>query len=250
MQSSAQTEKTADRSLKAFCEGLRGASLFSCLSDTEMAFFQDVARARSYKKGKVIFIEEEKAEFFYVICGGWVKLFHVLDEGEEVVVDMLTNGHMVGEGAIFENDFHTSSAQVVEDARLLAIPCKALKDRIRLNPDVAFGLISSMVQHHQRHSAAIALNAMQSAPQRIGCFLLKLCPHDKNKNISFDLPYDKALIAYTLGMKGATFSRALNILRMKTGIRVQGVHIEIDSIDQLMRFVYGPLAPKYMPKTK
>jgi hypothetical protein len=51
-------------------------------------------------------------------------------------------------------------------------------------------------------------------------------------------------------MKGATFSRALNMLRIKTGIRVQGVRIEIDALGQLMRFVYGPLAPKYMPKPK
>jgi len=59
------------------------------------------------------------------------------------------------------------------------------------------------------------------------------------------LPYDKTLIAYTLGMKGATFSRALNTLREKTGVRISGTRIEIDSAEQLAKFVYGSLAAKY-----
>ena len=102
-----------------------------------------------------------------------------------------------------------------------------------------------MSQHHRRHYGALALNAMQSAPQRIGCFLLSLCPVDKERNIVFHLPYDKTLIADVLGMKGATFSRALNILRQKTGIRIRDTRVEIDSADELSKFVYGSQAAKY-----
>ena len=67
---------------------LRGASLFSNLSDKELACFNDAAHARSYKKGKVLYLEEENAESFYVICGGWIKLFHTLPEGEEVIAEV------------------------------------------------------------------------------------------------------------------------------------------------------------------
>ena len=157
-------------------------------------------------------------------------------------------GHMVGESSIFENGLHTSSAQVLEDVQLLIIPASLLKEQIRLNPSLALNMLSSMSRHHRRHYGAIALNAMQSAPQRIGCFLLRLCPPGKKKNITFHLPYDKTVIAYTLGMKSATFSRALNVLRIKTGIRVQGTRVEIDSADRLIKFVYGPLSAKYKPE--
>jgi CRP-like cAMP-binding protein len=89
---------------------------------------------------------------------------------------------------------------------------------------------------------------MQNAPQRIGCFLLRLCPPDKINDIVFHLPYDKTLIAQTLGMKGATFSRALNILRLKTDIRIRGTKVEIDSVERLVKFVYGQLSAKYVPE--
>jgi len=227
---------------------LRGASLFADLSNEELASFHDAAQMRSYKKGKVLYIEEEPAEFFYVICSGWIKLFHTTQEGEEVIVDMLTRGHMVGESAVFERGRHTSSAQVIEDVQLFSIPSKVLKERIRQSPTLALSMISSMYRHHRHHYAAIALNAMQSTPQRIGCFLLRLCPLGKKTDIAFHLPYDKGLIADTLGMKGATFSRSLAILKQKTGLRLKGSRVEIDSIEKLMKFVYGPLAGKYMPE--
>lgn len=227
---------------------LRGASLFSNLSEEDISCFHDAAHARTYKKGKILYLQDEPAEFFYVICGGWIKLFYTMPEGEEVIVDMLTTGHMAGESAIFEQGRHTSNAQVVEDAQLLSIPSKLLKDRISLSPTLALSMLSSMSRHHRRHYGAIALNAMQSAPQRIGSFLLRLCPVDKKKGIILHLPYDKALIAYTLGMKGATFSRALNILRQKTGMRMRGSRVEIDSTARLVKFVYGPLAAKYAPE--
>jgi len=227
---------------------LRGASLFSHLSDEEIACFKDAAQTRSYEKGKILYLQEDPADFFYVICSGWIKLFHTTQEGEEVVVDMLTTGHMVGESAIFEHGRHTSSAQVVEDVQLVSIPSSLLKDQVRLNSTLALGMLALMSRHHRRHYDEIALNIMQNAPQRIGGFLLRLCPAEKKKDITLYLPYDKTLIASNLGMKSATFSRALDILRQETAIRISGSRVEIDSVAQLVKFVYGPLATKYAPE--
>ena len=225
---------------------LKDALFFSNLSDEDVSCFQDVAQMRAYEKGKILYIEEESADFFYVICSGWIKLFHTLPEGEEVIIDTLTTGHMVGESAIFECGRHTSSAEVIESVNLLVIPSCTLKEQICYSPTLALAMLSSMARYHRRHYGEIALNAMQSAPQRIGRFLLGLCPKDKKRDIAFHLPYEKTLIAYTLGMKGATFSRALNILRQKTDVRINGSRVEIDSIEQLTKFVYGALAAQYM----
>ena len=131
---------------------------------------------------------------------------------------------------------------------MLSIPSSVLKEQIHRSPALAFSMLASMFRHHRRHYGELAINAMQNAPQRIGAFLLRLCPHDKKKDIVLHLPYDKALIAYTLGMKGSTFSRALNVLRQKAAIRISGSRVEINSMSRLVKFVYGPLAAKYMPE--
>lgn len=225
---------------------LRGVSIFANLSDDEVACFQEATHTRSYKKGKILYLQDEPAEFFYIIRSGWIKLFHTLPEGEEVIIDMLTNGHMVGESAMFEHDCHTTSAQVIEDVQLLSMPSKILKEQICLSSALALNMLSSMSRHHRRHCGEIALNAMQSAPQRIGGFLLRLCPRDRVQKVVLHLPYDKTLIASTLGMKGPTFSRALKILRQKAGVRVNGTSVELDSVEQLAKFVYGSPAAGYI----
>ena len=154
---------------------------------------------------------------------------------------------MFGESAIFENNTHMSSAEVVEDVLLLTFPSNLLREQIEKNPKLAFNMLSSMSRQHRHHSGILAFNAMLNAPQRIGCFLLRLCPKGIKDNIVFDLPYDKTLIAATLGMKGATFSRALNILRRQIDIDIKGSTIRIASAPQLANYIYGPLAEKLMP---
>ena len=89
---------------------LRRVAFFSKLSDKELSAFHDTAKLRLYEKGKILYVEEDTAEIFYAICSGWVKLFHTTNEGNELVVDMLTAGDLVGESAIFENDRYMCSA--------------------------------------------------------------------------------------------------------------------------------------------
>lgn len=219
---------------------LKSIRLFSNLSDEDVAPFQKASQIRSHKKGKILYLQGEPATFFYVVGGGWIKLFRTMPEGQEVIIDMLTTGNTFGEDAVFEHGRHTCSAQVVEDVQLLSIPANLLKEQVRLNPSLTLNMFAAMSVHHRHHLTTLAFNTMLSAPQRIGCFLLRLCVGYPKKSAVFNLPYDKSLIADTLGMKGATFSRALAILKQKTGIRVDGTKVEIDSVQKLAEYVYGP----------
>ncbi len=218
---------------------LRNTSLFYNLSDDLIARFQKATRITTHKKDKFLYLQDDPAQYFYIICSGWIKLFYTMHEGEEVIVDMLTRFHMVGESAIFEDGRHTSSAQVIEDVQLLSIPSNLLKEQIRLNSALSLNLLSALSRHHRRHYGELSFNAMLGAPQRIGCFLLRLCSGSMENSVVFYLPYEKTLIAKTLGMNGATFSRALNILRLKSGIQVYDTRVEIESIKRLTSFVYG-----------
>ncbi len=226
---------------------LKSVPLFSDLSDDDVACFEQTAQVRSHPKGKMIYVQGEEPRFFYIIGGGWIKLFRTMPEGDEVIVDMLTTGHTFGESAIFEQNCHMCSAQVIEDVQLLSLPARVLKDQIRQNATLALNMLSAMSRHHRHHVSALAFNTMLSAPQRIGCFLLQLCPPgDTRKSVTFHLPYDKTLIAMTLGMEGATFSRALNLLRQKTGIHIDGPVVVLGSVPRLAQFVYGSLGTKYI----
>jgi len=227
----------------------KGVTLFANLLQEDVARFADAAKIKSYKKGSFLYLEGEEADFFYVICSGWLKLFHTTEDGEEVNLAMITRDSITGENAIFEQGRFTSSAQVAEDAQILSIPYVLLKEQLLVNPKLAFNMLTSMVQYQRRHELQLEQYLLYSAPQRIGCFLLGLCPTLEQKDgVTLNLPYDKTLIASTLGMKGATFSRALNILREETGIHITGTRVTIASMERLLNFVNGCYSHTNMQK--
>jgi CRP-like cAMP-binding protein len=221
-------------------EFLKGVTLFNKLSDKEVERFASASNLKTYKKGKLLYLEGDPADFIYVICNGWLKLFHITEEGEEVILAMLTSDSTTGENSIFQHGRYTSSAQVAEEATIVSIPFAMIGEQLKLNNQLALNMLGSMVQYQRRHELQLEQYLLYGAPQRIGCFLLGLCPTIEQKDgVTLNLPYDKTLIASTLGMKGATFSRALNILREETGINIAGTRVTIDSMQRLLNFVNG-----------
>jgi len=242
-------ERTANETKDTLITFLKNLPLFADLSNEVVARFSDVAQIKSYKKGHLLYLRGEQANFFYIICSGWLKLFHTTEEGEEVSLVMLTKNKVAGESAIFEHGRYTSSAQVVEDAEIISIPLALLKEQLKINHQLAYNMLTAMAEYRIHHEVQIEQHFLYSAPQRIGCFLLGLCPTLEQKDgVVLNLPYDKTIIASTLGMKGATFSRALNILRDETGISVSGTRVTIDSMERLLNFVNGCYA-YYQPTT-
>jgi CRP-like cAMP-binding protein len=153
---------------------------------------------------------------------------------------MLTAKNIIGKDAIFHQGNFTSTAQVVEDVQVLGIPLALLNEQLHKNSQLALNMLNSLTQYQRLHERQLEQYLVYSAPQRIGCFLLGLCPVlEQIDGVELTLPYDKTLIASVLGMKGATFSRALNILRQETGLQIIGTQVKIESMERLLKFVDG-----------
>ena len=221
---------------KEIFAGLKSHSLFTVMPDEMYAEFVAATQELVHDKNNVLFLQDEPAEWFYFIVSGWVKLFRETIDGEEAVLDVLTAGHIFGENAILDGGVHNAGAMAVEKTVLLRLPASLLKSAITKNHDVALGMLASISRQRRQQTQEIEKLNMQSASQRIGCFLLRLCKTTDIETASLHLPYDKSLIAARLGMQCETFSRALNKLRKETSITVKGSAVEIPSIRELSCF--------------
>ena len=215
---------------------LKKCGLFKGLEESTIQHFADKAALHTAPKGKVLFIQDDEADYFYVIIQGWVKLFRETIEGAEAVIDVLTDGHIFGDTTVFENDQYGFSAEVVEQTHYIMLPTTMLKQAIEKNNQMAINMLSSMSQHRRQQNREIEHLNVQNAPQRIGCFLLRLCPIDMPETVTIHLPYDKTLIAARLGMKAETFSRALAKLKSETGILIKGPTVTINAPEKLIQF--------------
>lgn len=216
---------------------LKAFPLFANCTEGFFAALSQQCQMRPYQKGKVLFIQEDEAAFFYILQSGWVKLYRETLDGEQAIVDILTTGHIFGETSIFENGFYPYSAEIVEDANILVLPIAALKKEIEKNNAMALDMLSSMARYRREQEREIEHITLQNASQRIGCFLLRLRCHEKDGSLQIHLPYDKMLLASRLGMKPETFSRGLSKLKKQIGLKVKGATIEVPNLQELSDYV-------------
>ncbi len=216
---------------------LKDLSLFSGATETVIDSFAKSSQFQTVPKGTILFLQDDEAEWFYVLTSGWIKLFRETVDGNEAVIDMVTRGHIIGDTAVLEEGIHSFGAATVEETTFLRVPSSILKSTIKENHEIALAMLNSMSKLRTRQAREIESLTLQNASQRIGCFMLRLCHLSAVEPIHLTLPYDKSLIAARLGMKSETFSRALNKLRSETDITIKGANVEIPSIDVLSHYV-------------
>ena len=211
-------------------------SLFKGGSDAFLQALETDAQTLRLEKGQILFIHEDPAEHFFYVKNGWVKLFRETLDGTQSIVDILPENHIFGETSIFENSLYPYSAEVVEPGEIIKLPMRHLKTEIENNNVLALNMLASMARYRRQQDREIEHRTIQNAPQRIGCFLLRLANQDEEGAVTIHLPYDKTLVASRLGMQPETFSRALSKLKNITGIKIQGATIQMDSLDQLVQY--------------
>ncbi|MCB1592164.1 MAG: Crp/Fnr family transcriptional regulator [Alphaproteobacteria bacterium] len=196
-----------------------------------------------HNKGYIAFIYGEDAHRYYIIRRGWVKLYRETLDGSQAIIDILPRGHIFGETAVFEHNTYPYSAEIIEPVDMISLSLKKLNILIQDRPDFALSMLKSMARYRKQQDLEIEHRSLQNAPQRIGCFILRLTPAHTDPNlrvkavpVTINLPYDKTLIAARLGMQPETFSRALTKLKEHTNITVKGATIEIHDLEALIAY--------------
>lgn len=167
---------------------------------------------KNYAKGQELFAMGDKAEAFFVILKGWVKLYRISREGEEAIIHVFGPGESFAEAAVFNaQQAYPVNAQAVEDVELVEIPRSFFVKKIEDDPQFALRMLGAIAARQHYLVQQIEQVTTRTAPQRIGAFLLRFCRKAETGNgaMTVNLPYDKSIISRRLNIKPETFSRAL-----------------------------------------
>ncbi|MCB1579849.1 MAG: Crp/Fnr family transcriptional regulator [Rhodospirillales bacterium] len=188
----------------------------------------------------------DKAEGFFIILKGWVKLYRVSKTGEEAIVHVIGPGESFAEAAVF-NDGRTYpvNAQAVEDVDLIEVPRSFFVQKIQKDSSFALCILGAIASRQHHLIQQLEQVTTRTASQRVGAFLLRFCQKEEGEGGTYIvmLPYDKALISARLNIKPETFSRALRKLTPH-GIHLGEENIIITDMDSLRDFCDVPLVEK------
>ncbi len=115
-------------------EVLKAIYLFSDLTPEELGKIAKICTSHEMIAGQDVFIRGQKAESFFVIQQGTVKIVKSTDKGDEIKISSLATGSHFGEMAFLTGEPRLATAQTTETSYLIEVPYQGL--RTLLNDDV------------------------------------------------------------------------------------------------------------------
>jgi CRP-like cAMP-binding protein len=213
---------------------LQRLPLFEGLEPTALCDLIADATVRQFRRGGMLFVQEEPADRFFIVLEGFVKLSRETPDGNESVIGLFGAGESFAEAAMFERATFPVDGTAIENTRVLVIPAGSFRRRLVERPELMFKLLGSMSKHMRRLVQQIEQLTTRTSAERVAGFFASLS-RDQSGETRVRLPVEKTLIAGRLGMQPETFSRALARLR-DHGLAVDGSEVLIQDAKRLQRF--------------
>ena len=222
----------------ALLQLLRQSELFSQINEMSLDLIIQCSHRISCEKNYFLNLGSDESNYCHIIEQGEVMLSRVTNDGDTYVIDVIDRGCIIGITCILEDGPDSQMlAETIKPTVLWRIPLIVLRDIMAKNSNFTINLLQ--MELHTRHLQDVEIEhrTVQSAPQRIACFLLIQCTYIDKAPATIKLPYSKKQIAAKLGIRQETFSRALQTIKKQTGTQVTGSKLIIKDIDALKIFV-------------
>ena len=216
---------------------LANVPLFNGLEADDIARIARGTREVNAARGDTLFHKGDQASGFYLIVYGQVKLAFTSAQGNEKVVDILSQGQTFGEAVMFMDATHVVFAQALVETRLLLISRTGLLGELEKDPQLARKMLAALSMRLHHLIADVEAYSLHSGRQRIIGYLLR--EHDdtgeaaESNELAVRLPTSKGVIASRLNLTQEHFSRILHELSDSGLIVVEGRTIHIPDVARL-----------------
>lgn len=211
-------------------EALRKTPLFSSLPSADLSRIGEIAALRRFGKRESIFREGDRADGFFVVVAGSVKIFKLSADGKEQVLHILEAGHSFAEATIFESGAFPAHAEALGKTVLLFLPKRPFVELLEKNPKMAIRMLGSLSRWLKRMTDLVENLALRDVENRLVFFVseeMKGRGTSLRDGAIYEIPVSKAVLASRLGTVPETFSRTLKKLQDEGKIRVMGNRIRI-----------------------
>ena len=206
-------------------------SLFQGLSDAQQQDIMALARHRDYKKGDRVFSMDDPADSILILRYGKVKVSRLTPGGDEVVLDILATGDVLGEQTVFSGERYRAEGLCLADTGICALSAQAIAGLVQRYPDVGMRLVGSLGQKLRDAQRLLEILNKQDALSRLCGFLLLRMERLHTRHIELA----REDLAASIHLRRETVSRKLNLLKQQGAVALSG-HRSIRILDEDMLF--------------
>lgn len=192
---------------------------------------------KSLDQGEHLFEAGSRADEFYLLASGQIKLYRLSPAGQEKVIEIIRPGQTFAEALMFlDIPTYPVNAQALTPATLYAIKNRVFLDILRGSVETCFHVMADISMRLKHHLNEIDALTLQNATLRVVNYLGQLIPTGDSAAAEITLPAAKNIIASRLSITPETLSRILNVLSSKGLIAVEGLHIRVHDVDGLRAY--------------
>ena len=198
-------------------EIIRHSEIGPSLDDEALRLLAVASTAVDFRRRRYIYRKGDTADTLFLIARGRVKLCLIEDTtGREAVIDILGQGSVFGESALYATGAREKCAVAYENARLVQIPVGAYQEGMAASRplyDYTFRMVGQRLARAERRVADFALDAI---PARLDKLLIELSarygrPDPEGVLIDIALPHRE--IASIIGSTRESITVRLNAMR-------------------------------------
>ncbi|HET6913746.1 MAG TPA: Crp/Fnr family transcriptional regulator [Rhodanobacteraceae bacterium] len=216
-------------------DALRAHYLLAGITDTQWRALAPHLHRRHLAAGQILFSQGDRADAFFIVSSGAMKLFRVSAQGAEKIMRLVRGGQSFAESILFSDPpRYPVHAQAAEDSELVAIEREAYLRILRESFETCRAVMAQMTQRIQAHWNEIEALSLHGAVPRVARYLLEqLALQGRPEQLR--LPAAKTQIAAQLGLAPETLSRGLRTLSENGAINVRGALVQVRDEQELRR---------------
>ena len=231
------TEIVSDQS-SALREFIANIQLWRGLPEDQLDALAQIAIAKTYRKGEVIFEEGDEGRGFFVVKFGRVKVYKLSTDGKEQILHFFGDGEHFAEVPVFDGQCFPASAAAVEKSELLFFPRTTFLALLEQHPTLAIAMLAVSARHLRRMAQIIENLSFKEVPGRLAVYLLYLSERN-GKGEEVELDMTKTQLAAFLGTIPETLSRVFAKMSQDGLIAIDGSRIKLLNRERLKVLAEG-----------
>jgi CRP/FNR family transcriptional regulator, cyclic AMP receptor protein len=135
---------------------LADIALFGDFTEGELGDIAGDARARTLRRGDVLFNEGDDPDELYVVRTGRIAISNHSLDGRESVVALMESGAAFGEMGLFSHDGRSAAARALEQSEVVAIPYSSVRRVYEARPELLWSVVSLLAERLRNMDGALA----------------------------------------------------------------------------------------------
>ena len=215
--------------------------LFEGLSDIDRSALLEVAIERHLPKKAPLFADGDRAEGFYLILAGSVKVFKTSPDGKEHILHIFGPGEPVGEVPVFSGKEFPAFAETLKKSDLLYFPRARFLDLASRQPQILLNMLATLSVRLRQFAQKIEQLSLKEVASRLSETLLEMAgePSGQGKKGVAQLRITKGQLASQLGTTPETLSRTFQKMTRLGLIRVESRRVEVLDRRGLQELAFG-----------